>query len=212
MLHVQRGPGRGVPVRQGLPASCPGSRPGICTGSRPAPPTRPGARPATPSRNPGPRTRGPSAPAAPAPRPLPPPPGIAVVHFALDCSELPPQGQAHLRAWAARLKALVPVPRLGVTGHADATGTRAHNRRLSRARARSAADLLRAEGLEIQAMEGLGADHPAAPGRTPAARALNRRAEIRAEGLPDDPWSDAPWSDDPWSDAPVPESPRRKQP
>jgi outer membrane protein OmpA-like peptidoglycan-associated protein len=107
----------------------------------------------------------------------------AALHFALDRSEIPTQGLAVLQAWAARLKALATVPALSVSGHSDATGRRPHNLKLSLARAQAVATVLRAEGLRIRRVEGLGPDHPLASNETSEGRAKNRRVEIRLEGI-----------------------------
>jgi OOP family OmpA-OmpF porin len=106
----------------------------------------------------------------------------ALLHFAFNRSDLPAQGQEVLRAWAAGLqgKSLA----LEVSGHADGSGSRARNRYLSRARARAVAEALRALGLTVVQVEGVGSTHPIASDRTRAGRAQNRRVEIRPANDP----------------------------
>jgi OOP family OmpA-OmpF porin len=107
----------------------------------------------------------------------------AALHFALDRAEVPPQGLEVLKEWAGRIKALKQPPVLSVSGYTDATGRRAHNVHLSQARAQAVAEVLKAEGLAVDRVEGLGPDHPIASNETPEGRAKNRRVEIRLEGV-----------------------------
>ena len=67
-----------------------------------------------------------------------------------------------------------------IEGHTDSSGSAAANRKLSRERARSVADLLREQGIEGErlAFEGYGSDRPVAPNTTAEGRARNRRVEI----------------------------------
>lgn len=106
----------------------------------------------------------------------------ASLHFALDRSELPPQGIEVLKAWAERLKALPRVPVIHVSGHTDSTGNRPHNLRLSKARAQAVADVLESEGLNVSAIEGFAWDQPLDSNETLEGRARNRRVEIHLEG------------------------------
>jgi outer membrane protein OmpA-like peptidoglycan-associated protein len=128
----------------------------------------------------------------PAPVPLPPAPAApeavivldqAVLSFALDRADLPPQGLELLKGWAARIMALDPRPTLTLQGHSDSTGRRAHNLRLSEARAMAVAEALRAEGLVVDRVEGLGPDQPVAANDTVEGRARNRRVEIHLAGV-----------------------------
>jgi len=123
----------------------------------------------------------PQAPAAPASGIMP---GRIVVPFALDQAEIPPQGLELLQLWAPRLMALDPAPALSALGHADGSGHRDHNLRLSRARVRAVATLLRAQGLAVGRVAGFGADQPVATNKTRTGRAQNRRVEILLEGIP----------------------------
>ncbi|MDE2158852.1 MAG: OmpA family protein [Burkholderiales bacterium] len=72
---------------------------------------------------------------------------------------------------------------LTVAGHTDATGTPAHNRSLSLARAGAVRDALVARGLGAARMrvEGLGAEHPLASNDDEAGRAINRRIEFHVQ-------------------------------
>lgn len=107
----------------------------------------------------------------------------AALHFALNRAEIPAQGLALLKAWAARVKGLAQIPLLTVQGHSDATGRRAHNLRLSQNRAQAVAEILRREGLVVNRVEGLGPDQPMADNETLEGRARNRRVEIHLEGV-----------------------------
>jgi len=111
-------------------------------------------------------------------------PGRIVVPFALDQAAIPPQGLELLQLWAPRLLALDPAPVLSALGHADGSGHRDHNLRLSRARARAVAKLLRAHGLTVGRVAGFGSDQPVATNKTRTGRARNRRVEIQLEGIP----------------------------
>ncbi len=168
-----------------------------------APTTSPTPAPVPPMKSAPPRFEAPLHPAmVPAPQPqadavplLPVPAGEAPVaglpstivldeaalHFALDRSDIPPQGIVMLKAWARRIKALPCPPLISLVGHSDATGPRAHNVRLSRARAIAAARVLRAEGLAVARIEGLGPDEPLETNDTVEGRARNRRVEIHLE-------------------------------
>ncbi len=164
-----------------------GRRPAVIRTETPAPASMPPVEPpvvAAPA--PGP------VPAVVLPPPVPPAPAApeavivldeAVLAFALDRAELPPQGLALLKTWAARIKVLVPPPTLALVGHSDGTGRRAHNLRLSRARAMAVAQALRAEGLAVARVEGLGPDQPVAANDTIQGRARNRRVEIHLQGV-----------------------------
>lgn len=136
------------------------------------------------------------APAALAPVPPPPPPVAldlpvpavivldeAALRFALNSARILPQGQGLLHRWAMRLKALDHPPAVQVVGYADGTGGAPHNQRLSQARAGAVAQVLRDEGLTVTSVVGLGSTHPVASDATPEGRALNRRVEIRLQGV-----------------------------
>ena len=126
-----------------------------------------------------------TAPSAPVPPPAPASPSSvptgARLHFALNRSCLPPQGLAVLHAWAASLKGQTVV--VEVIGHADSSGSRSHNLRLSRARAQGVARILRGLGLTVGQVEAEGSRQPLADNATRAGRAGNRRVELRLQGL-----------------------------
>ena len=65
-------------------------------------------------------------------------------------------------------------------GHADRTGTEAYNLDLSKRRANSVADYLRAQGVGANQIRtrAFGESRPLNAGETPAQRARNRRVEI----------------------------------
>jgi outer membrane protein OmpA-like peptidoglycan-associated protein len=71
--------------------------------------------------------------------------------------------------------------RITVTGYTDSMGSRAHNQKLSEARAQAVLQYLRSHGMQADefAAEGGGADNPVASNATEEGRALNRRVEIR---------------------------------
>ena len=68
-----------------------------------------------------------------------------------------------------------------IRGHADETGTEAHNLDLSRRRALSVKRYLVSKGVDAARIdaEGLGSSEPLSPGRSGAARARNRRIEFK---------------------------------
>ena len=119
----------------------------------------------------------------PFPRPQSPTASVAIlacpsiIHFALNQSVITISELKPLTAWVVGIQASGP-PLLTVTGHSDSTGTRAHNLRLSRARAQAVAKFLRAQGLTVNSIKALGPDQPAASSTTRSGRALNRRVEI----------------------------------
>lgn len=80
---------------------------------------------------------------------------------------------------------MVPELNVRIEGYTDSTGNSATNRKLSEARARQVADLLREQGVgdERVVFEGYGSLNPVAPNATAEGRARNRRVEvILAEG------------------------------
>jgi outer membrane protein OmpA-like peptidoglycan-associated protein len=100
--------------------------------------------------------------------------------FQANSGQLPPEGQARLRAAAALLK-MVPGVRVEVIGHSDDQGTQAGNRRVSLQRANTALAFLAASGVPLARITavGRGFDQPLDPGTTEEARARNRRIELR---------------------------------
>lgn len=72
--------------------------------------------------------------------------------------------------------------RIEIGGHTDHQGSKALNRRLSRARAEAVVDAMIARGIALDrlAAQGYGEEHPVATNQTEAGRALNRRIEFTA--------------------------------
>lgn len=70
--------------------------------------------------------------------------------------------------------------RIRITGHTDASGDEAWNRRLSRLRAQSVADYLARGGIEVERLQvdGKGSSVPVADNETRLGRSLNRRIEF----------------------------------
>jgi len=99
--------------------------------------------------------------------------------FATDRSRLVP-AQAERIAAIARALIAVDIMRLRVEGHTDATGTVAHNQRLSQQRAEAVARALVVGGLPRDGITaiGLGKSQPLESNRTAAGRAENRRVVI----------------------------------
>lgn len=96
-----------------------------------------------------------------------------------------------------------------VVGHTDDVDTDAYNQKLSERRARSVAERLGAQLSDDYAVteEGRGESEPVVDGKSPEARAANRRVEIHFQGhlvVEDDAASDVPTTDAPTAkDAPV---------
>jgi len=99
--------------------------------------------------------------------------------FATDRSRLAP-GQADRIAGIARALRAVDIVRLRVEGHTDATGSIAHNQRLSAQRADAVARAMVVGGLPREgiAVIGLGKSQPLESNRTASGRAENRRVVI----------------------------------
>ncbi|KVQ38936.1 hypothetical protein WT21_29705 [Burkholderia territorii] len=103
-------------------------------------------------------------------------------NFATDSAVLTPQARNDLDRFLAVNRG-VPFARVAVTGFTDSTGSAAHNRTLSEARARTVVNYLRMNGLQARSFvaEGLGASDPVASNATEEGRAQNRRVEIRLD-------------------------------
>ncbi len=101
------------------------------------------------------------------------------VNFAVDKADILPDSRPQIDAVLALLRGDDAL-RLGVEGHTDNTGTAAHNRTLSDARARSVVAALTAAGIAGSRLEprGFGPDRPVADNATEAGRARNRRVEL----------------------------------
>ncbi len=107
------------------------------------------------------------------------------VNFATGKATLTPESHSILDEVAKSLMAH-PEVRLEVSGHTDATGSRALNMRLSLARAQSVLAYLASRGVAYARMEaqGYGPDRPIDSNRTRDGRASNRRVELhRIDGI-----------------------------
>ncbi|VAW00591.1 hypothetical protein MNBD_ALPHA05-32 [hydrothermal vent metagenome] len=105
--------------------------------------------------------------------------GDAQISFARDRASLNRSSRALLDALAAALGAC-PDLKIAITGHTDAAGGAAANRRLSLARARAVGDYLRAAGVDAARIttSGAGESQPLVSNRTAEGRARNRRIEF----------------------------------
>ncbi|KVL37861.1 MULTISPECIES: OmpA family protein [unclassified Burkholderia] len=103
-------------------------------------------------------------------------------NFATDSAVLTSRARSDLDRFLAVNRG-VTFARVAVTGFTDSTGSAAHNRTLSEARARTVVNYLRANGLQARSFvaEGLGASDPVASNATEEGRAQNRRVEIRLD-------------------------------
>ncbi|AOI74959.1 OmpA family protein [Burkholderia sp. NRF60-BP8] len=128
----------------------------------------------------------PQAQPQPAPQPAPAPQRQVLLqgdaNFATDSAVLTPQARRDLDRFLD-INRGVTFSRVAITGFTDSTGSAAHNRALSEARARTVVNYLRSNGLQARefAAEGLGAADPVASNATPDGRAQNRRVEIRLD-------------------------------
>jgi outer membrane protein OmpA-like peptidoglycan-associated protein len=100
------------------------------------------------------------------------------VPFGVDEDQISPQAAHELLAWVAEWKSAAGWPpglQVEVRGHADTTGSSAHNATLSMNRARAVADALSSEGIPESALvvSGAGSAEPPAAGMSP------RRVEVR---------------------------------
>ena len=102
------------------------------------------------------------------------------IHFALDKDEIK-ESSFRLLDLAVKVLGEFPDLRLMIRGHADETGTEAHNLDLSRRRALSVKRYLVGKGVDTARIdtEGLGSSEPLTTGRSAAARAKNRRIEFK---------------------------------
>lgn len=102
------------------------------------------------------------------------------IHFDTDKSDLTAEAQAILDAKVAVFKAN-PDMRIVIMGNTDERATDAYNMALGRRRSDAAKAYLVAQGIDPVRIEvtSLGERQPTAPGVTPDAQALNRRAEFR---------------------------------
>ncbi|NOX83297.1 MAG: OmpA family protein [Alphaproteobacteria bacterium] len=103
----------------------------------------------------------------------------AQISFARDRASLNGASRELLDALAAALGAC-PGLKIAITGHTDAAGGTAANRRLSLARARAVGDYLRTAGVDAARIttSGAGESQPLVSNRTAEGRARNRRIEF----------------------------------
>jgi OmpA-OmpF porin, OOP family len=101
------------------------------------------------------------------------------VNFQTGKAMLTPEARNVLRDIATQLVEN-PQYRVQISGHTDNTGSRAANRRLSIARARTVETFLEANGVPRTQVtsKGFGPDVPVASNKTAAGRAQNRRVEL----------------------------------
>jgi outer membrane protein OmpA-like peptidoglycan-associated protein len=102
------------------------------------------------------------------------------VHFDTGSARIQKRSDPLLEQVAAMIKDHPEVGRVRVEGYTDNVGPPEMNLRLSRERAKSVRDRLIALGVRPARLEteGYGETHPAAPNRTRAGRAKNRRVEF----------------------------------
>ena len=158
----------------------------------PAPPPPP--PPPAPEPKPEPVAPPPPPPPPPAPapeppkevaKPVPPPPAKivldeAVLHFANGKADLGPDATAAIRKVADSLKAYPGDYTLEVSGHTSSTGSKAVNKKISKARAEAVAKVLVDSGIPASKVTsvGVGPDKPIADNKTKEGQAKNRRVEI----------------------------------
>lgn len=101
------------------------------------------------------------------------------VNFAIDKADILPESRPQIEQVAALLVAN-PSLELSIEGHTDNTGSAAHNRTLSEARAASVAATLVNQGIAKTRLSaaGFGQDRPVADNDSEEGRAKNRRVEL----------------------------------
>jgi len=100
--------------------------------------------------------------------------------FDVDSAQLRPRARTTLEEIAGVFREY-PDTNLRVEGHADSTGSDAHNQRLSDRRAESVSNYLELKGVSSARVDaiGFGEGEPRASNSTEEGRQLNRRVEIR---------------------------------
>jgi outer membrane protein OmpA-like peptidoglycan-associated protein len=108
------------------------------------------------------------------------PSGPTSVHFALDVDKLDAQAQGLLKPLADYVKADERITAVRIVGHADDQGSNRYNLKLSARRAKAVYDFLAKAGVarKIMSRRHYGESRPKVRGRSEAARAANRRAEV----------------------------------
>lgn len=108
--------------------------------------------------------------------------GDVLFHFGR--SGLTEEAKDFLVTFASGLMRRVDVERIRIAGHTDSIGSRAYNKRLSKARASSVMRYLKAKGVtQPMSAVGYGKTKPVANNATSAGRQRNRRVEIELELL-----------------------------
>jgi OOP family OmpA-OmpF porin len=114
---------------------------------------------------------------------LPPRTRSYLLYFETGGTRLTPESEKLLQTVLGVLKDLkdLPASELIVIGHADEVGTDALNDALSRRRATSIVNMLKAKGIDTThaSIVGRGSRDPLVPTKTGSAEAKNRRVEIR---------------------------------
>jgi len=103
------------------------------------------------------------------------------VTFDTDISALGGKAEVVLKRVAAYVLADSQVTQIFVDGHADSSGTKQKNQKLSERRAESVATFLHSEGIrqELLVIRYHGASYPVENNTSPAGRARNRRTTVR---------------------------------
>jgi len=102
------------------------------------------------------------------------------VKFPVAGSDLSDEAKARLNDFAQKLKTDNKNVYLEIQGHTDATGSKAANMRLGEARAEAVRLYLNQQGVALNRMSTIsyGGASPAAPNKTKAGRAQNRRVVV----------------------------------
>lgn len=105
----------------------------------------------------------------------------SVVHFALDADRLNDEARTTLKNLADYIQADPRITAARIAGHADDQGRTRYNLRLSARRAKRVYDYLLGRGVkrDLLSQHHYGESRPEVRGRTQAARAANRRVEIK---------------------------------
>ncbi len=113
---------------------------------------------------------------------LPPRPKSYLLYFDFGNTQLTPESEKYMQVILRDIKEL-PAPELVVIGHTDESGSDDVNDELSRQRAISVLNILKAEGVDINRVStvGRGSRDPLVKTKKGAYEARNRRVEIRVK-------------------------------